>query len=172
MRSVVFSEYADSKVNTPINISRIIERSKSMFKIVGTNLSNLSPFTVIEQVNKLIKSLRVNNQNGCNVLLAIILREQLSPKVILFEHRLNKLAFDYVIETILKQHAESLVQPNEMVGPIAAQSIGEPATQMTLNTFHFAGISEKSNVTRGVPRLKELLHLSKSLKALTYNLFR
>ena len=165
LRSVVFSEYADSKVNTPINISRIIERSKSMFKIVGTNLSNLSPFTVIEQVNKLIKSLRVNNQNGCNVLLAIILREQLSPKVILFEHRLNKLAFDYVIETILKQHAESLVQPNEMVGPIAAQSIGEPATQMTLNTFHFAGISEKSNVTRGVPRLKELLHLSKSLKA-------
>jgi DNA-directed RNA polymerase II subunit RPB1 len=52
-----------------------------------------------------------------------------------------------------------------MVGPIAAQSIGEPATQMTLNTFHFAGISSKSNVTRGVPRLKELLHLSKNLKS-------
>ena len=48
-----------------------------------------------------------------------------------------------------------------MVGPVAAQSIGEPATQMTLNTFHFAGVAEKSNVTRGVPRLKELLHVSK-----------
>ena len=35
---------------------------------------------------------------------------------------------------------------------------------MTLNTFHFAGVSEKSNVTRGVPRLKELLHISKSIK--------
>ena len=41
--------------------------------------------------------------------------------------------------------------PGEMVGAMAAQSIGEPATQMTLNTFHFAGVSSK-NVTLGVPR--------------------
>ena len=52
-----------------------------------------------------------------------------------------------------------------MVGAIAAQSIGEPATQMTLNTFHFAGVSAKSNVTRGIPRLKELLHVSKNIKS-------
>jgi DNA-directed RNA polymerase beta' subunit len=43
-----------------------------------------------------------------------------------------------------------------MVGPIAAQSIGEPATQMTLNTFHNAGISSK-NVTLGGPRIKEII---------------
>lgn len=43
--------------------------------------------------------------------------------------------------------------PGEMVGALAAQSLGEPATQMTLNTFHFAGVSSK-NVTLGVPRLK------------------
>ena len=43
--------------------------------------------------------------------------------------------------------------------------IGEPATQMTLNTFHFAGVSSKSNVTRGIPRLKELIHVSKNLKS-------
>ena len=52
-----------------------------------------------------------------------------------------------------------------MVGAIAAQSIGEPATQMTLNTFHFAGVSAKSNVTRGIPRLKELLHISSNIKS-------
>ena len=51
-----------------------------------------------------------------------------------------------------------------MVGTITAQSIGEPATQMTLNTFHFAGVAAKSNVTRGVPRLKELLSVSKNIK--------
>ena len=44
-----------------------------------------------------------------------------------------------------------MVFPGEMVGALAAQSIGEPATQMTLNTFHFAGVSSK-NVTLGVPR--------------------
>jgi len=50
-----------------------------------------------------------------------------------------------------------------MVGSIAAQGMGEPATQMTLNTFHFAGVSAK-NVTLGVPRLKEIINVSKNIK--------
>ena len=51
-----------------------------------------------------------------------------------------------------------------MVGMIAAQSIGEPTTQMTLNTFHFAGVASKSNVTRGVPRVEEILSLTENTK--------
>ena len=51
-----------------------------------------------------------------------------------------------------------------MVGMISAQSIGEPTTQMTLNTFHFAGVASKSNVTRGVPRIEEILSLSENPK--------
>ena len=50
---------------------------------------------------------------------------------------------------------------------IAAQSIGEPSTQMTLNTFHLAGVAAKSNVTRGVPRLKELLKVTQNPKAIS-----
>jgi DNA-directed RNA polymerase II subunit RPB1 len=51
-----------------------------------------------------------------------------------------------------------------MVGMIAGQSIGEISTQMTLNTFHFAGVASKSNVTRGVPRIEEILSLSSEPK--------
>jgi DNA-directed RNA polymerase II subunit RPB1 len=51
-----------------------------------------------------------------------------------------------------------------MVGMIAGQSIGEVSTQMTLNTFHFAGVASKSNVTRGVPRIDEILSLSSEIK--------
>jgi DNA-directed RNA polymerase II subunit RPB1 len=50
-----------------------------------------------------------------------------------------------------------------MVGVQAAQSIGQPATQMTLNTFHLAGVSAK-NVTLGVPRLNELINVAKTVK--------
>lgn len=58
----------------------------------------------------------------------------------------------------------SLCQPGEPVGLLAAQSIGEPSTQMTLNTFHFAGRGEM-NVTLGIPRLREILMTaSKSIK--------
>ena len=49
-----------------------------------------------------------------------------------------------------------------MVGVIAGQSIGEPTTQLTLNTFHLSGVATKSNVTRGVPRIEEILRLTRN----------
>ena len=62
------------------------------------------------------------------------------------------------------------VQPGENVGALAAQSLGEPATQMTLNTFHYAGVSAK-NVTLGVPRLKEIINVSKRPKTPSLTIF-
>lgn len=72
-------------------------------------------------------------------------------------------SFDWLIGEIKSRFESSLVHPGEMVGSIAAHSLGEPATQMTLNTFHFAGVSSK-NVTLGVPRLKEVINVAKNLK--------
>ena len=53
-------------------------------------------------------------------------------------------------------YMKSVAEPGEAVGILAAQSIGEPSTQMTLNTFHFAGFGAK-NVTLGIPRLREII---------------
>jgi len=66
---------------------------------------------------------------------------------------------------------KSWVQPGEQVGIVAAQSIGEPATQMTLNTFHQAGVASKSAVTRGVPRLRELLKVTQNPKASSLTIY-
>lgn len=64
----------------------------------------------------------------------------------------------------LKQLYETkFVPPGEAVGGLASESIGEPATQMTLNTFHYTGIHQQ-NVTNGIPRLRELLSVSKQKK--------
>ncbi|KAK9471333.1 uncharacterized protein V1510DRAFT_431410 [Dipodascopsis tothii] len=54
------------------------------------------------------------------------------------------------------KYMHSLVQPGEAVGIVASQSIGEPSTQMTLNTFHFAGHGA-ANVTLGIPRMREIV---------------
>ena len=54
------------------------------------------------------------------------------------------------------KYLKSVVHPGENVGTIAAQSVGEPSTQMTLNTFHLAGHGG-ANMTLGIPRLKEIL---------------
>jgi len=57
-----------------------------------------------------------------------------------------------------------------MVGALAAQSLGEPVTQMTLNTFHYAGVSAK-NVTLVVPRLKEIINVSKKPRTPSLTVF-
>lgn len=54
------------------------------------------------------------------------------------------------------KYMKSVAHPGENVGTIAGQSIGEPSTQMTLNTFHLAGHGAE-NMTLGIPRLKEVL---------------
>ena len=72
--------------------------------------------------------------------------------------------------SVLAIHERSKVAPGEMVGIIAAQSLGQPITQMTLNTFHAAGISAM-NVTLGVPRLKEIINVSKNIKSPSMTIF-
>ena len=70
--------------------------------------------------------------------------------------KMSKQGVDTVIDTVVQSYDFSLVEPGEAVGTIAAQSIGEPGTQMTLRTFHYAGVAEL-NVTLGLPRLIELV---------------
>lgn len=61
-----------------------------------------------------------------------------------------------VIEEVVRRYVSSMVDPGEPVGTVAAQSIGEPGTQMTLRTFHYAGLME-FDVTLGLPRLIEIV---------------
>ena len=61
-----------------------------------------------------------------------------------------------IAEEIQKAYFQVLVEPEEAVGTVAAQSLGEPGTQMTLKTFHYAGVAEL-NVTLGLPRLIEIV---------------
>ena len=62
----------------------------------------------------------------------------------------------------LSTYLLSQVPLGSTVGAVGAQSIGEPGTQMTLKTFHFAGVASM-NVTLGVPRIKEIINASKSI---------
>ncbi len=61
-----------------------------------------------------------------------------------------------------RRHREKIVDPGSTVGAFGAQSIGEPGTQMTLKTFHFAGVASM-NVTLGVPRIKEIINASRNI---------
>ncbi|MBW3002817.1 DNA-directed RNA polymerase subunit A'' [Candidatus Woesearchaeota archaeon] len=75
-----------------------------------------------------------------------------------------------VAEKALEEYNLAMIAPGEAVGLISAESIGEPGTQMTLDTFHFAGVAEM-NVTMGLPRIIEILDGRKTLKTPMMEIF-
>jgi len=72
------------------------------------------------------------------------------------ERAITREKLSEIIEGIKRAYVNAMVEPGEAVGTVAAQSIGEPGTQMTLRTFHYAGVAEL-NVTLGLPRLIEII---------------
>lgn len=82
--------------------------------------------------------------------------QELEEKLSRLIDKLTLSDVEKVLNEVVRQYREALVEPGEAVGTISAQSIGEPGTQMTLRTFHFAGVREL-NVTLGLPRLIEIL---------------
>ena len=93
--------------------------------------------------------------------------DQLTPLLVrelkseLAKARFGPEGVDKAINLTLENYKRSLVEPGEAVGIVAAQSIGEPGTQMTLRTFHYAGVREQ-NVTLGLPRLIEIVDARRS----------
>lgn len=156
----------------PLNVQRIIETAKTTFRIKDGAKSNVHPAYAISRVKQLLDNMVIvrgdddlsrEAQESATLLIKAHLRSRLAYKRIVCEYSLNKVAFDNILGDIETRFSRATVSPGEMVGVLAAQSIGEPATQMTLNTFHFAGVSSK-NVTLGVPRLKEILNIATNIK--------
>lgn len=78
----------------------------------------------------------------------------------LLETEVSASEFNEIVEEVRKRYEYSLVEPGEAVGIVAAQSMGEPSTQMTMRTFHYAGVAEL-NVTLGLPRIIEIVDARK-----------
>jgi DNA-directed RNA polymerase II subunit RPB1 len=106
-----------------------------------------------------------------NKLFDILYYYTLNPKDILVNKRFHKKGLILLLETINLKYKQAIVHPGEMVGVVAGQSIGEPTTQLTLNTFHLSGVSAGATVTRGVPRIEEILRLTKNPKTPSLNIY-
>lgn len=177
LRSFIFPS-GDARWPLPVNLQRTIRNAQQIFHISQRAPTDLVPSEIIERVRGLISRLTIvrgddglsrEAQENATLLLSILLRSRLASRRVIEEYRLNRVAFDWLLGEIESRFSSSLVNPGEMVGVLAAQSIGEPATQMTLNTFHYAGVSSK-NVTLGVPRLKEILNVAKEIKTPSHTL--
>ena len=77
---------------------------------------------------------------------------------------------DELVKEIKKAYQRAKVEQGEAVGTVAAQSVGEPGTQMTMRTFHYAGVAEL-NVTLGLPRLIEIVDARKKISTPTMAIY-
>lgn len=111
----------------------IDEKDKSYLEEKVKQASNILPQKIVEDLKNLISNKEV-----------LVTRDEI----------------DKIFDLAIKEYSEGLIAPGEAIGIVAAQSVGEPGTQMTLRTFHFAGIREL-NVTLGLPRLIEIVDAKK-----------
>lgn len=163
--TTMFHGGKDDHVMYPVHFARMLTiASNTQNKHGDPTVLDIDPAYILDRIEE-VCGLQVTKQQPANKLFGILTRLNLSPKQIMLHYKLNKGSFDFVVEQIKHRFQASLVHPNEMVGVIAAQSIGEPSTQLTLNTFHMSGVSSASKAVRGVPRLNELLSVSKNIKA-------
>ena len=160
----VFNNKDDNMVSLPVPFKYIIDNIKEQMHITSTSLVDITLLEAYELIEEYYNKLASYNYFAPNDLFKTLYFFHLSPKQLLIVKRFNKAALVLLLDTIIISYKRSIVSPGEMVGVIAGQSIGEVSTQMTLNTFHFAGVASKSNVTRGVPRIEEILSLSSEIK--------
>ena len=167
----VFGNKGDSGVSCPVAFLYVIGNIQGQSSITSSSLVDITPVEAFELIEKTYENLLKIHYAPPTLLFKTLYYYYLSPKDLLIVKRFNKNALILLLDTITMDYKRSIVAPGEMVGMIAGQSIGEVSTQMTLNTFHFAGVASKSNVTRGVPRIEEILSLSENPKNPSLTIF-
>ena len=164
----------------PINLSRIVNTNvadknlkvgekvkpeyvkQKLDEILDNKYTILMMMSEKERNNK--KSIKNNDEKLFKTFFKMALYDALSPKTVCMNLDLSKKQFDKIIEDIVDIYNKSIIQPGQMIGILSAQALGETITQMTLNTFHAAGLSTMKTVTTGVPRIQEILSVSKNIK--------
>ena len=137
----------------PVNLQRLIWNAKKVFSVgaqdddADLDADALHPVDAIEGVRDLCKRLvvvpgddplSIEAQTNATLLFCILLRSTLASRRVICEHKMSRAAFEWLLGEIESRFAQAMVAPGEMVGAIAAQSVGEPATQMTLNSAFLA----------------------------------
>jgi DNA-directed RNA polymerase II subunit RPB1 len=149
----VFRHKRVDTLQAPVNLRRLMEKYSNPY----STKTDLTPRYVAGAIAAFVKEFPANKVFHC------LLRYSLAPKKAIIVHRFSKDLFDELMRDIRFRYLQAQVHSGEMVGALAAQSIGEPTTQLTLNTFHSAGTA-KANATSGVPRIEELLSASSNPK--------
>jgi DNA-directed RNA polymerase beta' subunit/intein/homing endonuclease len=154
------------KITFPIPFERLINSALMRSEAAGTYglPTDLTPKYVLDNIDELINKLKIGDEKQGTRFLHLLVRLHLSPKPLIIKHHMSRAVFDWVVSEIHRYFLQAIAQAGEMVGIIAAQTMGENSTQLVLDSFHSSGTVAAVKATSGVPRFKELLSVSKNIK--------
>jgi DNA-directed RNA polymerase II subunit RPB1 len=172
-----------TKFMLSVNLKRVITSITSDDNVSNSSKSQqLTPKYIIDSINDMLSihrtplvqilqkekenppALAIKNDYDSKIIFRTAMHNALNPKAVITKYKMTKEIFDRLIKTIENNFNDNLIEPGEMNGIIAAQSLGEAVTQMTLNAFHHSGIASLTHSTAGVPRINELISASKNPK--------
>ena len=133
----VFKNKGDSVVNCPVAFAYIINNIIGQQNINSNSIVDITPLEAFKMIEENYENLEKIRCAPPTELFKTLYYFNLSPKDLLIVKRFNRSSLTLLLETIALMYKRAIVAPGEMVGMIAAQSIGEPTTQMTLNSVTF-----------------------------------
>jgi DNA-directed RNA polymerase II subunit RPB1 len=160
----IFKNKNNDSVLAPVAFMHIINNIQGNLGLAANSIVDITPLEAFQLIEEYYGKLNSLHYAKPNQLFETLYFYYLNPRELLFVKRFHRRGLILLLETVFLKYKQAIVNPGEMVGVVAGQSIGEPTTQLTLNTFHTAGVASKSNVTRGVPRIEEILRLTKNPK--------
>jgi DNA-directed RNA polymerase beta' subunit len=160
----IFKYKNENGIKIPVAFQNLITNVQGQLNLNANSTVDITPLEAFQLIEIYLDKIKELHYVPPTKLFEIMYYYYLSPRELLVNKRFHRKALEVLLETVVLKYKQAIVHPGEMVGVIAGQSIGEPTTQLTLNTFHLSGVASKSNVTRGVPRIEEILRLTKNPK--------
>ncbi len=160
----IFKNKNETSIKIPVAFQNIIVNIQGQLGLNEASVVDITPLQAFELIESYYEKIKQIHYVQPTPLFEVMYKFYLTPRDLLVNKRFHRKGLYLLLEEILLRYKQAVVHPGEMVGVVAAQSIGEPTTQLTLNTFHLSGVASKSNVTRGVPRIEEILRLTKNPK--------
>jgi len=140
----IFRSGRQGSIYSPVNLERLILNIKIKFGLRPEQKTNLTPSNILKGIESVLKKTQ-----GYHAIWAALLRFYLSPTKLILVDRFTESAFDTLCEVLVTKNWQAWVQPGEHVGIIAAQSIGEPSTQMSCQRDTFVQLSTQGGNKTG-----------------------
>jgi len=143
----IFKNKGDSVVSTPVAFAHLINNVQGQQLINANSIVDITPLEAFEMIEETYSNLEKIRCAPPTLLFKTLYYYNLSPKELLIVKRFNRAALTILLENITVNYKRAVVAPGEMVGMIAAQSIGEPTTQMSgkySERMKIIGVSKKT----------------------------